>query len=34
MSATTLREALFGCGMIPEFHPRDWNHIPEVGIVA
>ena len=34
MSATKLRGALFGCGMISEFHLRGWNRIPEVEIVA
>jgi predicted dehydrogenase len=29
-----LRGALFGCGMISEFHLRGWNRIPEVEIVA
>jgi predicted dehydrogenase len=29
-----LRGALFGCGMISEFHLRAWNRIPEVEIVA
>lgn len=29
-----LRGALFGCGMISEFHLRGWKRIPEVEIVA
>jgi predicted dehydrogenase len=29
-----LRGALYGCGMISEFHLRGWNRIPEVEIVA
>ncbi len=29
-----LRGALFGCGMISEFHLRGWNRIPEVEIIA
>lgn len=29
-----LRGALFGCGMISEFHLRGWERIPEVEIVA
>ena len=29
-----LRGALFGCGMISEFHLRAWNRIPNVQIVA
>ena len=29
-----LKGALFGCGMISEFHLRGWNRIPEVEIVA
>jgi D-apiose dehydrogenase len=34
MAATRLRGAVFGCGMISEFHLRGWNRIPEVEIVA
>lgn len=34
MQQRTLRGALFGCGMISEFHLRGWNRIPEVEIVA
>ncbi len=34
MSGTKLRGALFGCGMISEFHLRAWNRIPEVEIAA
>jgi len=29
-----LRGAVYGCGMISEFHLRGWNRIPEVEIVA
>ena len=29
-----LRGAVFGCGMISEFHLQGWNRIPEVEIVA
>jgi predicted dehydrogenase len=29
-----LQGALFGCGMISEFHLRGWSRIPEVEIVA
>lgn len=29
-----LRGALYGCGMISEFHLRGWNRVPEVEIVA
>jgi predicted dehydrogenase len=29
-----LRGAIFGCGMISEFHLRGWHRIPEVEIVA
>jgi predicted dehydrogenase len=29
-----LRGAIFGCGMISEFHLRGWQRIPEVEIVA
>jgi len=29
-----LRGALFGCGMISQYHLRGWNRIPEVEIVA
>jgi D-apiose dehydrogenase len=29
-----LRGAIFGCGMIAEFHLRGWQRIPEVEIVA
>jgi predicted dehydrogenase len=29
-----LRGALFGCGMISEYHLRAWNRIPEVEIVG
>jgi predicted dehydrogenase len=31
---TKLRGAIFGCGMIAEFHLRGWQRIPEVEIVA
>ncbi len=31
---TRLRGAVFGCGMISEFHLRGWQRIPEVEIVA
>ena len=30
----SLRGALYGCGMISEFHLRGWNRIPEAKIVA
>lgn len=29
-----LRGAIYGCGMISEYHLRGWNRIPEVEIVA
>jgi predicted dehydrogenase len=29
-----LRGAVYGCGMISEFHLRGWARIPEVEIVA
>ena len=29
-----LRGAVYGCGMISEFHLKSWNRIPEVEIVA
>lgn len=34
MSESKLRGAVYGCGMISEFHLRGWLRIPEVEIVA
>lgn len=34
MRESKLRGAVYGCGMISEFHLRGWRRIPEVEIVA
>lgn len=34
MSESRLRGAVYGCGMISEFHLRGWLRIPEIEIVA
>ncbi len=34
MPETRLKGALFGCGMISEFHLKGWKRIPEIDMVA